>query len=208
MIHLINSENKHFYSELLSEMFKNRKRIFIDRLAWNLESDNEQERDEFDTDDTIYLVVINNINGEIRSSLRLNPTKKPHLMSKVFSSYCENGVPTGDKIYEMTRYCYNPNILNPNDRFGAMKQMMCGLMECSILYGWEKITFVVNMPLLAHCLRCGWEINPLGLPQNENGRQYGAFIISVNPEGLAAVRKNAGNTSPLLKILPPNRQVA
>ncbi len=202
MIHLINHENKYLYQDILLQMYKQRKTIFIDRLGWDLSERNGLETDQFDTPDTIYLVGMDKKSEFIRSSLRLNPTTQPHLMSEILSSYCENSVPTGDDIFEISRYCYNPNVSKKRDRFDAMKQMMCGVMECSLLYGWKHLTFVQHMPILAHCLACGWDMEPLGLPQDDGGLMYAAFQINVNRNGLEAVRKNAGNNEPVLKISP------
>lgn len=202
MIHLIDKENKYLYTDILSQMYKQRASIFIDKLNWNLASSNGHEIDQFDTDDTIYLVVIDEKKGCVRSSIRLNPTTEPHLMSEIFSNLCRDGVPRGEHIFEGSRYCYNPDILSRADRLEAMRYMMCGVMECAILYGWEKITFVINMPLLAHCLRSGWDIYPIGIPEYDNKVAVGAFAIDVTSEGLMAVRNNAGLFAPTLKIMP------
>jgi len=208
MIHLINFENKDLHSKILEQMFAQRKTIFIDKLGWDLSERNGQEIDEFDTQNTIYLVCMDEKNEIIRSSLRLNPTIKPHLMSEILSDYCAKDVPRGENIWEISRYCYNPNYMRPHDRFDAMKQMMCGVMECSILYGWHKLTFVQHTAISAHCLACGWDMKPLGLPQEDRGLLYAAFEINVNLQGLEAVRKNAGNTIPVLKIQPGIRRAA
>lgn len=208
MIHLINYENKDFYKEILEQMFAQRKTMFIDKLGWDLSARNGQEIDEFDTQDTIYLVCIDEQGGAIRNSLRLNPTIKPHLMSEILSEYCAKGVPRGETIWEISRYCYNPNYMRRHDRFDAMKQMMCGVMECSILYGLKKLTFVQHTAISAHCLACGWDMRPLGLPQEDRGLLYAAFEVNVDINGLNAVRKNAGNTQPVLKIQPGVRRAA
>ncbi len=202
MIHLINYENRDLHADILDQMYAQRKTIFIDKLGWDLSERNGLEIDEFDTDSTIYLVGMDERNETIRCSLRLNPTTQPHLMSEILSDYCANGVPRGQDIYEISRYCYNPNYMRPRDRFDAMKQMMCGVMECSILYGWKNLTFVQHTAISSHCLACGWDMRPLGLPREDHGLIYAAFQINVTLEGLQAVRKNAGNIQPVLKILP------
>lgn len=208
MIHLVNYENKGQYLEILTQMHEQRKSIFMDKLKWDLTEFDGQEIDQFDTKDTIYLIAMDEENKVIRSSLRLNPTTKPHLMTEVLSNYCAESPPIDENIWEISRYCYNPNIKNRRDRFESMKQMMCGVMECSLLYGWTQLTFVINLPMLAHCLACGWDMTPLGLPKEEKGLKYAAFAINVNQEGLLAVRKNAGNTGPSLTILPNQSSAA
>lgn len=202
MIHLIDYENKVYYENILQQMFENRRQVFIDKLDWNLNVTNGREIDEFDTDDTIYLVVVDEDTGKIRSSLRLNPTSKPHLMSEVFPHLCEKGVPVGDDIWEISRYCYNPDFTRRSDRLKALNEIMCGVMETSLLYGWKTLTFVIGTPLLPHCIGCGWSIMPIGLPVTENRQSICAFKVDVTQEGLRAVRSNASLTKPSLRILP------
>ncbi len=208
MIHLISNDNKHLYGELLSKMFQDRKSVFIDRLDWNLVAPNGEERDAFDTNDTIYLIVVDDNKGDIRSSLRLNPTINPHLMSELFSELCVDGVPRGNEVWEISRYCYNPDYTKRADRIRALTEIMCGVMECALLYGWEKLTFVIGTALIPHCIGCGWEIRPLGLPQKDNGQSICAFEVKVTRAGLHAVRNNASLRFPTLKILPSNLLVA
>lgn len=202
MIHLITAENRHLYGGILKKMFCDRKKVFIDRLDWNLVSRNGEERDEFDTDDTIYLVVEDDKTNKIKSSLRLNPTTKPHLMSELFPHLCAEGVPTGETVWEISRYCYNPDYTRPADRARAFYEILAGVMETSVLYGWEKLTFVIGMALMPHCIRCGWDIMPIGLPVKDKGQSICAFEVDVNQRGLIAVRKNASLSLPSLKIMP------
>lgn len=190
MIHLICSENKNLYADLLPQMYQQRSSVFVDRMKWDLVCEDGQEKDQFDTEDTIYLVVLDDDTGKILSSIRLNPTSKPHLMSEIFSNLCEGEVPRGPTIFEGSRYCYNPELISRADRLTAMRHMICGVMECAVLYEWEKITFVINMPLLSHCLRAGWNIYPLGIPEYKNKLAVGAFAIDVTRQGLENVREN------------------
>ncbi len=192
MIHLICSENKNLYADLLPQMYQQRSSVFVDRMKWDLVCENGQEKDQFDTEDTIYLVALDDETGKILSSIRLNPTNKPHLMSDIFNDLCEGGVPRGTTIFEGSRYCYNPELKSRADRLIAMRYMICGVMECAVLNGWEQITFVINMPLLSHCLRAGWNIYPLGIPEYRNKLAVGAFAIDVTHQGLESVRANLG----------------
>lgn len=192
MIHLINYENKDLYADILTEMYKQRTSVFIDRMRWDLICEDGLERDQFDTKDTTYLVVLDESSGKILSSIRFNPTTKPHMMSEIFSNLCQDGVPNGHTIFEGSRYCYNPELISRKSRLEAMRYMICGVMECAVLCGWEKLTFVINMPLLAHCLRAGWDIYPLGIPQYNNKLTVGAFAIDVTRSGLEKVRENLG----------------
>lgn len=208
MIHLINFENNDLYADILEQMYQQRSSVFIDRMGWDLNNDGGLEKDQFDTGDTIYLVVLNEDTGKILSSIRLNPTTQPHLMSEIFDNLCEGGAPSGPTIFEGSRYCYNPELISRTTRLEAMRYMICGVMECAVLHGWDKITFVINMPLLSHCLRAGWNIYPLGIPEYKNKLAVGAFAIDVTREGLENVRTNLGIHGSQLITVPGISKVA
>ncbi|WP_339863265.1 acyl-homoserine-lactone synthase [Paremcibacter congregatus] len=208
MIYLINHENRHLFANLLKQMFQHRNEIFINRLKWDLTADNGLEKDQFDTEDAMYLILVDDTTGDLRSSLRLIPTIKPHLMSDLFSSLCEKGVPRGEGVWEISRYCCNPSLKSRQENIKAIQEIMCGIFECALIYGWEKLTLVVGMPLLQHCLRAAWDISPLGLPQKDKSTNICAFEVAVTPAGLQALRHAAGNFNPALKILPQKQLAA
>src|SRR6185437_1946132 len=105
MIQLVTHSDRPRFERELAEMFRERKRIFVDRLGWEVPVvGGEFEIDQFDTDDAIYLIA-SDPNGVQLGSCRLLPTTGPHLLGDVFPHLCEREVPRGDDIWEVTRMC-------------------------------------------------------------------------------------------------------
>ena len=58
MIEVVTSRNAHQYKDALQDMFHLRHRIFVERMGWEaLRRDDRLEKDQFDTDDAIYLLL-------------------------------------------------------------------------------------------------------------------------------------------------------
>src|SRR5436305_7495939 len=103
MIQLVTTSDRPRFDRELKEMFRERKRVFVDRLGWEVPVvAGEFEIDQFDTDDAVYFLALD-ANGTQLGSCRLLPTTRPHLMSEVFPHLCERGVPTGPDVWEITR---------------------------------------------------------------------------------------------------------
>src|SRR3546814_16755220 len=86
-------------------MFEDRKRLFVDLLGWDLSvQDARWEIDQFDDDDAVYLIALDQT-GDHAGSLRLPPSNKPHILSEPFPDLRPDGVPTGPTPSEVTRLC-------------------------------------------------------------------------------------------------------
>src|SRR3546814_5878244 len=91
------------YRGPLETMFEDRKRLFVDLLGWDLsDQDARWEIDQFDDDDAVYLIALDQT-GDHAGSLRLLPSNKPHILSELFPELCPAGVPTGPTTYEVTQ---------------------------------------------------------------------------------------------------------
>ena len=90
--------------EVFSELGNYRHKIFVDRLGWDLVTDNGQEIDQFDRADTIYVVAKNNA-GRILGCARLLPTTRPYLLGEVFPELL-NGLPppSSPDVWELSRF--------------------------------------------------------------------------------------------------------
>src|SRR3546814_14818621 len=72
------------YRGPLETMFEDRKRLFVDLLGWDLSvQDARWEIDQFDDDDAVYLIALDQT-GDHAGSLRLLPSKKPQILSELF----------------------------------------------------------------------------------------------------------------------------
>jgi N-acyl-L-homoserine lactone synthetase len=196
MIQLIATPDRPMFERELAHMFRERKRVFVDRLGWEVPVvDGEFEIDQFDTERAVYLLSLD-ASGAQLGSVRLLPSTSATLLSEVFPHLCERGVPTGEDVWEITRICTAATKL---EGLAVRKRLMVGMVEFGLLYGIRRFTLVAHMPYLSNLLAVGWDCEPLGLPQEHNGQMVGAMAINVTPETLLLLRRRDGLNAPVLR---------
>jgi acyl-homoserine lactone synthase len=198
MIQLVTAQDRPLFDRELKEMFRERKRVFVDRLGWEVPVvDGEFEIDQFDTDDAVYLLATDP-SGVQLGSCRLLPTTRPHLMSEIFPHLCERGVPRGDDVWEITRMCTTEAAVAAGPK-AVRQRLMIAMVEFALLYGIKRYTLVTHLAYLSAILAVGVDCEPLGLPQPFGDQTVGALVMNITPESLAIRRKRAGLSWPLLR---------
>lgn len=195
MLQVITRANRAQHGELIGEMHRDRKRVFVDRLGWQVPVlEGEFEIDQFDGPGAVYLVATDAA-GRHAGSLRLLPTQDPHLLSEVFPQLCERGVPRGPDIWEITRLCTAPDAADPRP---VRRHLMLGVIEFALLKGIRRYTCMTHVPYLSAVLAAGWDAMPLGLPQEDAGVTVGALMIEMSPETLSLMRDLTGVSASVL----------
>lgn len=186
MVRVINFENAPRYRFLLDAMHRDRKRVFIDILRWPLPHEGERERDAFDDADAEYLVLEDPLTGDHQASLRLLRTCRAHLMSEVFPHLCEQGVPSGPCIREVTRLCLSPR-LRARERQQARNRLIRGLVQYALAMNICVLTGVSEQRFLTQVLSAGWDCVPLGQLRRVEGSLIGAFQINLDEASISSL---------------------
>lgn len=189
MIRLITRENSPLYPDLVKAMHRERKHVFVDMLHWNVPHDGDCERDAFDDDHAEYLILQDRRTGAHRASMRLLDTRRPHLMSELFAHLCDEGVPRGPHIREITRFCVAPTG-NAAERRLARNMIVRAMVDYALLTGITAFTAVCNLGFLSEVLSAGWRCRPLGLPRQEGHTLTGALRIDISAETLRLLNAN------------------
>jgi acyl-homoserine lactone synthase len=199
MVNLITSFNRSKFRAPLEAMHRDRKKIFVDALKWDVPVvDGQYEIDQFDTDAAIYLVALAPETQRHLGSVRLLPTTGPHLLSEVFPFLCDKGVPIGDDIWEITRLCTAPaKDIEPRLIRRRLATAMC---EFGLLYGISRYTCVTHVQYLSNLLAVGWECELLGEPRQVDRDVVGALSISITPTTLQLFREKLGSRTPVLQL--------
>ncbi|MDB5426995.1 MAG: putative autoinducer synthesis protein [Phenylobacterium sp.] len=196
MIQLIEAADRAAFESQLAEMYRERKRVFVDRLGWEVPVvAGEFEIDQFDTDRAVYVLALDPGGAQLGSA-RLLPSTGPTLLSEVFPHLCERGVPEGDDVWEITRMCTHPGIA---DAKLVRQKLMVGMVEFALLNGIRRFTLVSHIPYLSALLAIGWDCEPLGLPQEHAGQMVGALVVNVTPDTLSLLRMRANLRGPVLR---------
>jgi N-acyl-L-homoserine lactone synthetase len=165
---------------LVSAMLRDRKTVFIDRLGWDLESpDGLHELDQFDGEDTLYLVVHQPETMRHLGSVRLLPSTGPHLLGDIYPQLCADGVPRGADVWEITRLVTAPD-LNRTQALQVRRQLSIALYEHALATGITRYTMITHMPWLASLLSIGWDAEPLGFPHGEGETAVAALQINID----------------------------
>lgn len=184
MIFTIQAFEYNRHAHLLEAMFRLRKRVFDDRLGWNVRANGQEERDDFDLLGPAYLVWTDSEKRRLIGSLRLMPTTGPTLLASTFSRTCPpNCNLTAPGIWEVTRLCLDDAVLqeacpgfHPGDGFSMM---LLGLVECALAHGIQSVIANFEPHMMRIYRRAGLDVEELGRADG-----YGRFPVCC---GIAAV---------------------
>jgi len=209
MILIINAENRSLFDVELIEMHRQRKAVFVDKQGWQVPVIGDMEVDDYDGENTTYLIAkADSGSSAVLASARLLPTVQPHLMADLFLDACGGSAPRGPSIWEVSRFCVSPGIVKRRRRVELLWEMTCAVIETTLLYGIEKVTFVANAALLPLALECGWSAERLGPTLPDGDDEITAVAASITPHGLRAVRERLGVNGPVTRFPLPAVKIA
>lgn len=178
MTMILNSNALTQGERIAANMHRDRKRIFVDLLGWDVPTvAGEYEVDQFDGPGAVYLVS-GEANGEHCGSIRLLPTIQPHILGSLFPELCDGKVPIGPNVYEITRGCLSPR-LRSAERLRIRNQLTTAAVAFALENRIDTFTCVADGGWYSQILSLGWRCEPLGLPMIIGGAMTGALRICV-----------------------------
>jgi N-acyl-L-homoserine lactone synthetase len=200
MIKFVDVTNRGQYKNLIDQMHRDRKRVFVDWLKWNVPVVGDMEIDQYDTDDAVYLLDIDPETQTHIASIRLLPCSSPTLMAEHFSDMVQSPVPNDATAWEMTRLCANPDIKDKLVQWNGRKHITVAAVEFALMRGIKQLIFVTHSTWVPTILSVGWDIELLGLPRKDGNDSIAAMRINITPDTLTLVRRNWGVTEQLLSF--------
>ncbi len=181
MLHIFGRGRPQVDEALPRAMFEARKRVFVDLLGWDVPVlAGRYERDQFDTPEASYLMLTGD-DGNHRASARLLPTTRPHILDTLFAALCDEPLPRGDTIYEITRFCLDRS-LGARGRRVARDELVGALAELALDQGITLYTGVAEPGWLDQVLAFGWRCRLLGAAREIAGMRLGAVAIEIDAE--------------------------
>jgi len=200
MIQCYTREDAADVPRLFETMHRDRKRVFVDTLKWDIPHDGYREVDQYDTEAADYLILRDSASGQHLGSVRLLPTTGPHMLAEVFGFLCEGPVPRGPHIREITRLVVSPDV-PVRERLMVRNMLGRAMIEFGLLSGVTKYTAVCDYDFLTQLLSSGWHITPLGMPQFVGGSLIGALQIRLDHRSLERTNATWRHNAPVLRIV-------
>lgn len=200
MLYVVNSQNKRQFTDQLEESFRVRHQIYVEERGWNdLRKEDQREVDQFDNDDAIYLLFLDETRSRVLGGSRLIPTTKPHLMSEVFPNLASmRPLPRAPSIYEWTRFYVVEEARDSHRTCRVADMIMCGVQEYCLGEGITQLSIVTEPFWIPRFLDAGWKPRPLGLPIKHDGMDVVGITVEISEEALAQTRATRDQYDPVV----------
>ena len=137
--------------------------------GWSLPTINGLEIDQYDDDDAVYFLDLNE-EDRIQGSMRITPTIKSSLIADYFPHLVENGQsPRSPTIYECTRYIMLPPRKSRHDCRLAKARLISAMLEWCLDHDLTFIQAVIDSAALPSYLELSPLVTPLGLSHPYGG---------------------------------------
>lgn len=170
MIHVISKHNAHLYPNVLRDMFQLRHKVFVEQRGWNkLAKADGLEKDQFDTDDTVYFLKLDE-DFRIRGGMRLVPTTLPTQLGTIFKHYCVLKNPPMDvQRHEWSRYFITDTEYRSPAGYPVHYELFVAILEYCVHRGIEGVSGFIEAGILPRISKMPWEIEYLGPPVEYGG---------------------------------------
>jgi len=177
MIKLLQGFQRPEYPDLFATMFRHRKSVFCDQKKWDVKIvDGEFEIDEFDREDTVYLMALGE-DGRLVGSVRLLSTLNDHMLSGPFKPMFPDIEFVSPAIWEATRFVVlGDRNTQPNNVSTAACEILLGMCRFGLDHGVSFITAVYDVGMSRLYRRCGLSNVELGRYRTA---QHGAVFVGL-----------------------------
>ena len=195
------------YQRQIDEMFCLRRKVFKDRLDWEVTVDGERETDVFDRYSPVYLMSIDPISGSVVGSLRLLQTTGPNMLRDVFHQLLPEGeVVESPTIWESSRFCVDHDFRATSTSFGLRHvtgELLAGAIELGTRVGLTSIVSVFDARMLRilRTAKCPAEL--IGEPVQIGQVKAYAGLFDVSPAVVVQIASAFELSVPLFEAADP-----
>lgn len=186
MFRIIEPGQRGAHLRALTRMHELRDRVVVGQWGWDIPGALPGfEQDQFDGDDTVY-VLVEDEDGGVSACARLNPTTQPHMMTELFADYCDlQPAPAGEDIRECSRFVIDTVSINdPYEVFRLRCRLGIGITTWCLDQDVTQLTWLTHQRFYNHVSGL-FRTEPLGRPRRQEGEW--AWIAAVSHIELAAL---------------------
>ena len=196
-VHVISRDNRHLYSDILEDYFRLRYKIYVVERKWTaLDRPDKREIDQFDTDETVYLLGLEG--RSIVAGMRLVPTTMPTLLSDLFPKLALDGPVRRPDVYELSRIFVIPSRRGEHAGPRVEAVIRAATMEYGLSIGLSAFTIVMESWWLPRLLDQGWNARPLGLPIDIDSMSTVAVMVEINEQAWTEICARRSVPGPML----------
>ena len=178
MLYAVKGSNENLKSEL-ELAFQFRHDAFVEEAGWeNLRRADAKEVDQFDTADTIHIILIKS--GRVQAYSRLNSTMSPHLLSEVYPHLASRGVPREPTAWEWSRMGTAKHARSDghgwNSTIGLLLRCVSYVAFANNI---KSLVWQAHPVWITRAFELGFNPEPLGLPLRIEGERVVATRMNV-----------------------------
>ena len=203
MIVLVNGSERDKQQVLINDMYRQRARVFKERLGWDVEVQDGLEIDRFDACNPLYLISVDDRTGRLRGSLRLLPTTGPNMLRDVFPELLPDDlVVESATIWESSRFSMDPEAAVPlpgRTISYVTGELLAGLVEVGLQAGLTEVVSVFDARMVRVLRMAGYPAELIGEPRRIGVCMTYAGLFEVSKAALGRIHDACGITGSVLQ---------
>lgn len=193
MIVAIMPKDRHLYKQQLEEMYTVRYDVCIKKWGWDVPGSAPGcDKDQFDTESTIYLIALADDQSTVLGCCRLNPTTEPYMVPVLWPEACNLITPPSDPRYwESSRFVVRSGLGSKKNYMEIMWRLCAAVCEFCVANSFERIVWYTD-PGFYQTMNSLMRIIPLGTPHynEQDEKTYIAGMGLVTEEAVTKARAN------------------
>lgn len=180
---LIRHHHREALGDIVDQLHRLRRRVFVERLKWALpEGDGVREIDQFDNADCLHLAVVDDA-GRVLATSRVTPSTSANVSCDLLAAEMGVTFPRGPDIAEVSRLCVEPD-LDEAAKQAALLDLRISQVELFACRGWTRSIGVAYDRTLQVWIRSGMRVEILGAPMRFPGDRQLAFACVASEDPL------------------------
>ncbi|TAN07854.1 MAG: GNAT family N-acetyltransferase [Rhodanobacteraceae bacterium] len=191
MVTIVSGSTAQLPTGVESALASYRHKVFIEALQWPLPDMDGFERDQFDRDDTLY-VVARELDGEVCGCARLLPTTRAYLLAEVFPEMMNGApVPRSHEVWELSRFATmpvgTPEPLPREETQARRRQLLGAVVQAALARGATRLILVTVAGVERLMRNLGVHAHRAGPPRAVDGKPTLALWLELDAETCRAL---------------------